>query len=108
MNENVKILTEENFDKVIGEDKVSLVDFSATWCGPCKMFAPTIDDLATSESGKTNVCKLDVDVSPEIAERYGIMSVPTVLFFKKGELKGKSVGVRQKTYLEDLIKKYEE
>ncbi len=78
-------LTSENFDSVINSEKPVMVDFWAQWCGPCRMFGPTVDALANEVGDTAVVCKLDVDEAPEIAERYSITAVPTVLFFKKGK-----------------------
>ena len=97
-------LTAENFDKVINSDKPVLVDFWATWCGPCKMFGPTVEALANEVGDTAVVCKLDVDQAPEIAERYGISAVPTVLFFKKGKkLDNKSIGMTSKEELKRIL-----
>lgn len=96
MNENVKILTADNFDAVIGEDKVTLVDFWANWCGPCKMLLPTIDEIANSFAGRANICKVDVDENEDIARKFGIMTIPTMIIFKKGEVLNKLVGLMPK------------
>ncbi len=87
---SVKHLTSQDFDSTINSDKPVLVDFWATWCGPCRMLGPTIDALANEVGDSALVCKLDVDQSPEIAERFGINAVPTILFFKKGKMVGMS------------------
>ena len=79
-----KTLDYENFDETVGEG-VTLVDFWASWCGPCKMLAPTIEELSSEYDGRAKVCKVDVDACPELAARFNIYSIPTVLFFKNGE-----------------------
>ena len=95
-------LTAENFDKVINSDKPVLVDFWATWCGPCRMFGPTVNALANEVGDTAVVCKLDVDQAPEIAERYGVNAVPTVLFFKRGE-RIKACGMTSKEELKRIL-----
>ena len=81
-------LNSDNFDSVVNSDKPVLVDFFATWCGPCKMLAPTIEALANDVGNSAFVCKLDVDEAPEIAEKFGINAVPTIIFFKNGQKVG--------------------
>ena len=84
-------LTKETFDSAISTGKV-VVDFWATWCGPCKMQAPILDQFAEAHQD-VSVCKVDVDAEPDLAARYGIMSIPTLLFFQNGQLVNKAVGV---------------
>ncbi len=105
MSENAKYvtLTEDNFDRVLSENSVVAVDFWATWCGPCKMLAPVIEELANEFDGKAIIGKVDVDENESLAMRFGIMSIPTVLIFKDGEMVDKHVGFRQKTQLADAI-----
>jgi thioredoxin len=95
-------LTKENFDSTISEGKC-LVDFWASWCGPCKMLAPTIDALSEKFTGSVKVCKVDVDAEPELANRFGVMSIPTVIAFENGELKNKIIGVQSQDAFEALI-----
>ncbi len=78
-------LTSENFDSTINSTKPVMVDFWAQWCGPCRMFGPTVEELANEVGDEALICKLDVDEAPEIAERFSISAVPTVLFFKNGK-----------------------
>ena len=99
------ILNKDNFDETI-KDGVVLVDFWATWCGPCKMLAPNIEAVAEEYDGRVKVCKVDVDDNPDIAQRYSIFSIPTVFIFKDGELKEKLVGFRAKSQLEEVLDKY--
>lgn len=90
-------LTDKNF-KEITESGVVVVDFWAAWCGPCRMIAPVLEELATERQDIT-VAKLDVDEHPQLAAKYGVMSIPTLLFFKDGELKDSSIGVVPKNVL---------
>ena len=99
------VLNEDNFDNTVANGLV-LVDFWATWCGPCKMLAPTIDAIATEYKDRVVVGKVDVDENEAIARRFGIMSIPTLFMFKDGEVVEKLVGYRLKTELEQLLNKY--
>lgn len=85
--------------KVLDSQEPVLVDFFATWCGPCKMIAPTIDEVAGEVAGKAKVYKVDIDQSPDIASRYGVMSVPTLMVFKGGNPVAQEVGVQPKQKL---------
>lgn len=97
-------LTSDNFDSVVESTNLPvLVDFYADWCGPCKMMAPVIDSLATEFEGKASIGKCNVDSAPDIAERYQIMSIPTLLFFKNGAVEKKIVGAVSKTELEQVL-----
>ena len=82
---------------------VVMVDFGATWCGPCKALAPVVEEIANEYEGRAAVCKADVEECSSIAARFRIRNVPTVLFFKNGELKDKSVGAVQKSTLTQKI-----
>ena len=93
-----------NFDKEVLESKVPvLVDFFATWCGPCKMMAPAVEALAAEYEGKAKIGKLDVEESADIAARYGVMMVPTVILFKNGEVVSKNVGLQNKNTLKNAL-----
>ena len=86
-------LNESEFDAKITSAPLAMVDFWATWCGPCKMLAPVIEDLGGKYNGKAVVAKVDVDQNQGLAARYGVMSIPTVVFFKDGKEIGRKVGV---------------
>lgn len=93
-------LNDKNFDeKVLRSDKPVLVDFWAQWCGPCLAIAPTIEELSNDYNGKAIVGKLDVDKNPEIASKYGVRNIPTLLVFNKGEVVDKQVGAAPKATL---------
>ena len=98
------ILSNDNFKaEVLDAKGLVLVDFWATWCGPCKMLAPTVSEIADEYEGKVKVCKLDVDQVPSVAQRFGVMSIPTLIAFKDGKQIGKEVGV---TSCEELIRMF--
>lgn len=94
-------ITSENFEKeVLESEKTVLVDMYATWCGPCKMQSPIIDKIAEEQEGKVKVTKIDIDEAPEIAEKYGVMSIPTLLIIKNGEVAKQFVGLTKKEDIE--------
>lgn len=101
---NVPAVTDSDFEeKVLKSDKTVLVDFSATWCGLCKQLAPIIAALAEELEGETDVYGVDVNESPNTAQKYGIMAVPTLIVFKNGEEKAREAGFMPKARILDLI-----
>ncbi len=97
------VLSNENFDLVTGGEKPVLVDFWAAWCGPCQMLGPVVEELADDFGDRAIIAKLDVDANPEIAGKFGIRSIPTLLIFKKGQIVDQQVGVVSKNVLADKI-----
>ena len=103
-SKNVQTFNEGNFEtEVLKSDVPVLVDFTATWCGPCKALAPIIDKVADEFQGKVKVGKVDIDDAPAIATKYGIRSVPTVLVFKNGEKTSQNVGLTTRDKLVGLL-----
>ena len=102
----IRELTEAEFDaEVLKAPEPVLVDFGAEWCGPCKKLAPIVEELATEMTGHLRVYAVDVGVQPGIAQRYGVLSLPTVLFFRNGELRDRIVGLTSKDKLIKTIEK---
>ena len=102
--ENTLEFTDENFEQeVLKSDQPVLVDFWAEWCMPCRMLAPTIDKLAKDYSGKVKVGKLDTDANRDVAMKYGISAIPTVILFKNGEVEQKFVGLKSEKDFKDAL-----
>ena len=99
-------LTKDNFDaEALNSELPVLVDFWAEWCGPCRMFSPIVDEFAEENQGKVKVGKVNVDEEPDLAGRYGVMSIPTAILFKNGEIASTLVGLQQKESLEEYLEK---
>jgi len=104
MNEHVKEVTDQSFDQeVLQSQEPVLVDFWAAWCAPCRMLAPTIDQVADDYAGKAKIVKLNVDDNAETSGRYNIRGIPTLLLFKDGEVKEQIVGATSKDHISRLI-----
>ena len=100
MAAGIVTLSDSTFDETIGSSTTPiLVDFWAEWCGPCKMIAPVLEEIATEQAGRVIIAKLNIDEHPEAAQRFGVMSIPTLLLFKDGELAHRMVGAKGKMQL---------
>ncbi|GEM_PF-230549 len=98
------IITNKNFDEVVASDIPIIVDFWATWCGPCMKLAPTLEELAAESDGSYRIGKIDIDEFPDLAERFGISAIPTLIVFKNGREIRRSVGLISKSEVLDLLK----
>ncbi|NND94267.1 MAG: thioredoxin [Flavobacteriales bacterium] len=96
-------INSSNFEEVLNTDKPVMIDFWAAWCGPCRMIAPLVDELHEEYADKAVIGKVDVDSNQEIAMKYGVRNIPTILFIKNGEVVDKSVGAVPKNVLSDKI-----
>ncbi len=96
-------ITDTNFDEIIKSEQPVLMDFWAEWCGPCKMIGPIVEELAADYEGKATITKLDVDSNPDIASKFGIRSIPTLLIFKGGKVVDKVIGAVPKSVLADKL-----
>ncbi len=100
MSDAILTLSDATFDESVGSaDTPVLIDFWAEWCGPCKMIAPVLEDIAKENAGKLQIAKLNVDDNPNVARRYDVMSIPTLLVFADGEVKKRLVGAKGKAQL---------
>lgn len=97
-------ITDANFEELLKGGKPLVVDFWAEWCGPCRMITPIVEELSKEYEDKVVIGKLNVDENDDVVAQYGVRNIPTVLFFKNGEVVDKHVGVAQKNVLEDKVK----
>ena len=100
-----KVVTNSNFSEILSTDQPVLVDFWATWCGPCRMLSPTVDEVAEEYDGRVVVAKCNVDDSDEIAMQYRVRNIPTLIFFKGGQQVDKLVGLVSKKEITDILDK---
>ena len=94
---------ESSFESILKENKIVLVDFWATWCGPCRMVAPIMEQLADHYAGKVKIAKVDVDENPGLASKFGIMSIPTLVVMKDGKAAAGAVGVQSKEAILQMV-----
>ena len=97
-------LTEQNFDEALAATAgLAMVDFWAEWCGPCRAIAPVLEDIAEASEGRVTLLKVDIDENPGLAARYGVRSIPTILFIKDGTVMDRVVGAQPKAALQDIV-----
>lgn len=104
MSDNIKTISDDSFEAdVLGADGPVLVDYWAEWCGPCKMIAPVLEEIASEYGDRLTVAKLNIDENPNTPPKYGIRGIPTLMLFKDGEVAGTKVGAVSKTQLSEFI-----
>lgn len=101
---SIVTITKDNFqEEVLNAKQPALVDFWAAWCGPCRMLSPVVDEIA-AENASVKVCKVNIDEESAIAAEYGVMSIPTLILFRDGQVANKSIGVVPKSEIEEMLK----
>ena len=104
MSDTIVHVTDESFEsEVLNSELPVLVDYWAEWCGPCKMIAPVLEEIASNFEGKLKVCKIDVDANKEAAAKYNVRGIPTLMVFKAGDAQATKVGALSKTQLEEFV-----
>lgn len=104
MSENIQHVTDENWEtEVLSSDKPVLVDYWAEWCGPCKMVAPILEEIATEYADRLKVCKIDIDENTETPNRYGVRGIPTLMLFREGQIEATKVGALSKSQLAGFL-----
>jgi len=98
-----KVITDSNIEEVLGSELPVMIDFWATWCGPCRMLSPTVEELASEYEGRVVVAKCNVDDCEDVSMRFGIRNIPTLLFFKNGEMVDRTVGLQSKKDLKEKL-----
>jgi thioredoxin 1 len=107
MSASIVTVTEHTFDEEVGSaDEIVIVDFWAEWCGPCKMIAPILEEIASEQAGKVRIAKLNVDEHPDLARRFEVMSIPTLLVFKDGDVKRRLIGAKGKGQLLEELSEF--
>lgn len=96
-------ITDQNFEELVAQGKPMLIEFGASWCGPCRKIGPYIDEIAKTYEGQALVGKVDIEECDDLVEKFGIRNVPTVLYFKNGKVVDKNVGAAAKAVLEDKL-----
>ena len=98
-----KVITDNNIEEILAAEQPVLIDFWATWCGPCRVLAPTVDEIAAEYEGRVVVAKCNVDDCEDLAVRFGIRNIPTLMYFKGGEMVGRSAGLVSKAEIESKL-----
>ncbi len=106
MADSVQNVTDSNFEATVNGSQPVLVDFWAPWCGPCRMIGPIVEELAPTYQGKAIIAKMNVDDNPQVAQRFGVTSIPTLMMFKNGKMVDRAVGVMPKKELQSFIDKH--